>query len=88
MARQVPTSPGAAYDVVWCPTYRRPVLGGRVKTPLEESPRLSSRLSRLGSWSCFVAMAGVVSAEAVSARTVRRCIDTRDERAPGAGGRA
>nr|WP_326646962.1 MULTISPECIES: transposase [unclassified Streptosporangium] len=30
------TSPGAAYDlgyhVVWCPKYRRPVLGGRVKT--------------------------------------------------------
>ncbi|WP_344583301.1 IS200/IS605 family transposase [Nonomuraea roseoviolacea] len=34
------TSPGAAYDlgyhVVWCPKYRRPVLGGRVKTRLEE----------------------------------------------------
>ncbi|MBF8186778.1 transposase [Nonomuraea sp. K274] len=35
MACQVRTSPGAAYDlgyhVVWCPKYRRPVLGGRVK---------------------------------------------------------
>ncbi|MGW4667888.1 IS200/IS605 family transposase [Streptosporangium sandarakinum] len=35
------TSPGAAYDlgyhVVWCPKYRRPVLGGRVKDRLEES---------------------------------------------------
>ncbi|MEV4469574.1 IS200/IS605 family transposase [Nonomuraea sp. NPDC049504] len=34
------TSPGAAYDlgyhVVWCPGYRRPVLGGRVKDRLEE----------------------------------------------------
>ncbi|SDL65703.1 putative transposase [Nonomuraea maritima] len=34
------TSPGAAYDVgyhvVWCPKYRRPVLGGRVKDRLEE----------------------------------------------------
>lgn len=34
------TSPGAAYDlgyhVVWCPEYRRPVLGGRVKARLEE----------------------------------------------------
>ncbi|MFG3438451.1 IS200/IS605 family transposase [Nonomuraea sp. NPDC047897] len=40
MTRQVRTSPGAAYDVgyhvVWCPKYRRPVLGGRVKTRLEE----------------------------------------------------
>lgn len=40
MPRQVRTSSGAAYDlgyhVVWCPTYRRPVLGGRVKTRLEE----------------------------------------------------
>ncbi|MFG3442784.1 transposase, partial [Nonomuraea sp. NPDC047897] len=40
MARQVRTSPGAAYDlgyhVVRCPKYRRPVLGGRVKTGLEE----------------------------------------------------
>ncbi|MEQ4719178.1 IS200/IS605 family transposase [Nonomuraea sp. B19D2] len=40
MSRQVRTSPGAAYDlgyhVVWCPKYRRPVLGGRVKTRLEE----------------------------------------------------
>nr|WP_245740590.1 transposase [Nonomuraea maritima] len=42
MARQVRTSPGAAYDlgyhVVWCPKYRRPVLGGRVKDRLEERP--------------------------------------------------
>ncbi|WP_431900104.1 transposase [Nonomuraea sp. bgisy101] len=34
MTRQLRTSPGAAYDlgyhVVWCPKYRRPVLGGRV----------------------------------------------------------
>ena len=34
------TSAGAAYDlgyhVVWCPKYRRPVLGGRVKDRLEE----------------------------------------------------
>ncbi|WP_442946028.1 IS200/IS605 family transposase, partial [Nonomuraea sp. LPB2021202275-12-8] len=34
------TSPGAVYDlgyhVVWCPKYRRRVLGGRVKTRLEE----------------------------------------------------
>lgn len=33
-------SPGAAYDlgchVVWHPKYRRPVLGGRVKTRLQE----------------------------------------------------
>ncbi|WP_433380502.1 IS200/IS605 family transposase [Streptosporangium sp. CA-115845] len=40
MTRQVRTSPGAAYDlgyhVVWCPKYRRPVLGGRVKDRLEE----------------------------------------------------
>ncbi|MEV0590421.1 IS200/IS605 family transposase [Nonomuraea cavernae] len=40
MARQVRTSPGAAYDlgyhVVWCPKYRRRVLEGRVKTRLEE----------------------------------------------------
>ncbi|MEU7877505.1 IS200/IS605 family transposase [Microbispora bryophytorum] len=40
MTRQVRTSPGAAYDlgyhVVWCPKYRRPVLGGRVMTRLEE----------------------------------------------------
>ncbi|WP_420847119.1 IS200/IS605 family transposase [Nonomuraea basaltis] len=40
MSRQVRTSPGAAYDlgyhVVWCPKYRRPVLGGRVKARLEE----------------------------------------------------
>ncbi|MEV4565239.1 IS200/IS605 family transposase [Nonomuraea sp. NPDC049419] len=37
------TSPGAAYDlgyhVVWCPKYRRPVLGGRVKDRLEELVR-------------------------------------------------
>ncbi|MEU4536027.1 IS200/IS605 family transposase [Streptosporangium sp. NPDC023825] len=35
MTRQVRTFPGAAYNlgyhVVWCPKYRRPVLGGRVK---------------------------------------------------------
>ncbi|MFC7386059.1 IS200/IS605 family transposase [Sphaerisporangium rhizosphaerae] len=35
MTRQVRTSPGAAYDLgcrlVWCPKYRRPVVGGRVK---------------------------------------------------------
>ncbi|MEU9836635.1 IS200/IS605 family transposase [Streptosporangium sp. NPDC048047] len=40
MARRVRTSPGAAYDlgyhVVWCPKYRRPVLGGRVEDRLEE----------------------------------------------------
>ncbi|MFG1973825.1 IS200/IS605 family transposase [Nonomuraea fuscirosea] len=40
MIRQGRTSPGAAYDlgyhVVWCPKYRRPVLGGRVQTRLEE----------------------------------------------------
>ncbi|MFF0245513.1 IS200/IS605 family transposase [Streptosporangium sandarakinum] len=40
MTRQVRTSPGAVYDlghhVAWCPKYRRPVLGGRVKTRLEE----------------------------------------------------
>jgi putative transposase len=40
VTRQVRTSPGAAYDlgyhVVWCPKYGRPVLGGRVKTRLEE----------------------------------------------------
>ncbi|HCT79807.1 MAG TPA: IS200/IS605 family transposase [Micromonosporaceae bacterium] len=40
MSRQVRVSPGAAYDlgyhVVWCPKYRRKVLGGRVKTRLEE----------------------------------------------------
>ncbi|MFF4778072.1 IS200/IS605 family transposase [Microtetraspora fusca] len=34
------TSPGAAYDlgyhVVWCPKYRRPLRGGRVKARLEE----------------------------------------------------
>jgi putative transposase len=40
VARQVRTSPGAAYDlgyhVVWCPKYRRPVPGGRVKARLEE----------------------------------------------------
>uniref|UniRef100_UPI003570E21C transposase n=1 Tax=Microbispora siamensis TaxID=564413 RepID=UPI003570E21C len=33
-------SPGAAHDlgyhVVWCPKYRRPVLGSRVKARLEE----------------------------------------------------
>ncbi|GAA4231002.1 putative transposase [Streptosporangium album] len=40
MARQVRTSPGAAYDlgyhVVWCPKYRRRVLDGRVKIRLQE----------------------------------------------------
>ncbi|SDJ90955.1 putative transposase [Nonomuraea maritima] len=40
MTRQVRTSPGAAYDlgyqVVWCPKYRGPVLGGRVKDRLQE----------------------------------------------------
>ncbi|MEU8192257.1 IS200/IS605 family transposase [Microbispora amethystogenes] len=40
------TSPGAAYDlgshVVWCPQYRRPVLGGRVKTRLEELIRIKA----------------------------------------------
>ncbi|MFF0246583.1 IS200/IS605 family transposase [Streptosporangium sandarakinum] len=40
MTRQARTSLGAAYDlgyhVVWCPKYRRPVLGGRVKDRLEE----------------------------------------------------
>lgn len=40
MTRQVRTSPAAAYDlgyhVVWCPKYRRRVLGGRVKDRLEE----------------------------------------------------
>ncbi|MEV5740654.1 transposase [Microbispora rosea] len=39
MTRRVRTSPGAAYEVgyhvVWCPKYRRPVLGGRVKERLE-----------------------------------------------------
>ncbi|MET8157268.1 IS200/IS605 family transposase [Sphaerisporangium sp. NPDC005289] len=39
MTRQVRTSPGAAYDLgyhlVWCPKYRRPVLGGRLKGRLE-----------------------------------------------------
>lgn len=39
-SRQVRTSPGAAYDlgyhVVWCPKYRRKVLGGRVGDRLEE----------------------------------------------------
>ncbi|MFG3436976.1 hypothetical protein ACGF0J_07000 [Nonomuraea sp. NPDC047897] len=76
MTRQVRASPGAAYDlgyhVVWCPKYRRPVLGGR-------APQLPTLWSR----SCFVATVG-----AVSAGTVRRYIDTRDERAPRAGVRA
>ncbi|MBN6051356.1 IS200/IS605 family transposase [Nonomuraea sp. RK-328] len=40
MTRQVRTSSVAAYDlgcdVVWCPRYRRPILGGRVKTRLEK----------------------------------------------------
>ncbi|MEV0150277.1 IS200/IS605 family transposase [Nonomuraea sp. NPDC050733] len=40
MSGQVRTSPGAVYDlgyhVVWCPKCRRPVLGGRVRTRLEE----------------------------------------------------
>ncbi|GAA3118079.1 hypothetical protein GCM10020001_042510 [Nonomuraea salmonea] len=80
MTRQVRTSPGAAYDlghhVVWCPKYRRPVLGGRVKD-------LRFRLPTLWSRSCLVAMVGAVSAE-----TVRRCIETQYERAPKAGGRA
>ncbi|MCG5216212.1 IS200/IS605 family transposase [Streptosporangium sp. KLBMP 9127] len=46
MARQVRTSPGAAYDlgyhVVWCPKYRRRVLDGRVKTRLEELIRVKA----------------------------------------------
>jgi putative transposase len=40
VSRQVRVSPGAAYDlgyhIVWCPKYRRKVLGGRVKARLEE----------------------------------------------------
>ncbi|SDH96423.1 putative transposase [Sinosporangium album] len=40
MTRQVRTSPGAVHDLgyrlVRCPKCRRPVLGGRVKTRLEE----------------------------------------------------
>ncbi|MFC4062568.1 IS200/IS605 family transposase [Planomonospora corallina] len=43
MTRQVRASPGAAYDLgyygAWCPEYRRPVLGGRVKDRPEESIR-------------------------------------------------
>ncbi|MDF2709284.1 MAG: hypothetical protein K0R62_4936 [Nonomuraea muscovyensis] len=42
----------------------------RVKTSLEEFPRLRSRLSMPGSWSCFVATAGAVSAEVVAVQTV------------------
>ena len=40
MTRQVRTFPGGVYDlglhVVWCPKYRRPVLGGRVGVRLRE----------------------------------------------------
>jgi putative transposase len=40
VTRQARGFPGAAYDlgylVVWCPKYRRPVLGGRMKTRLED----------------------------------------------------
>ena len=40
VTRQVRTFPGGVHDlglhVVWCPKYRRPVLGGRVATRLRE----------------------------------------------------
>ena len=40
VTRQVRTFPGGVYDlglhVVWCPEYRRPVLGGRVAARLRE----------------------------------------------------
>ncbi|MEU8105157.1 hypothetical protein AB0C18_15705 [Nonomuraea muscovyensis] len=82
MTRQVRTSQAAAFDlgypIVWWPKYRRPALGGRTKTRLQRSG-----LPTLWPRSCFVATTG-----AVSAQTVRRCIDTQNERAPEAGGRA
>ncbi|MBB6346618.1 putative transposase [Nonomuraea muscovyensis] len=95
MTREVRTSPGAAFDlgypVVWCPQCRRPVVGGRVKTRLrdlihakaDEHGHPHSGRPTLWSWFCFLATAG-----AESAKTVRRCIEAQDGRAPGAGGRA
>ncbi|MFL6052285.1 MAG: transposase [Actinoallomurus sp.] len=52
VTRQVRTSPSAAYDleyhVVWCPKYRRPVLGGRAKTRLEEPSALKPTNTEAG----------------------------------------
>ncbi|MEU4537366.1 transposase [Streptosporangium sp. NPDC023825] len=54
VTRQVRTCPGAAYDlgyhVVWCPKYRRPVLGGRVKDRLEELSAPGAVSTAGGSW--------------------------------------
>ncbi|MFF3437437.1 IS200/IS605 family transposase [Streptosporangium sp. NPDC002721] len=52
MTRRVRTSPGAAHDLgyhlAWYPKGRRPVLGGRVKTRLEESIR--AKAGEHGRW--------------------------------------